>query len=71
MGRLIRLASVIASLCRNAKRRDENFDIAIQEWEIDLEYLKTRYFDYNDQRIDETWKNRKIEVIRDFYGHSN
>ena len=67
MGRLIKTAHVLASLCRNAKRREDNFDLAIQHWESDLAYLKDKYFDYNDQRIDSSWRDRKIDTIRELY----
>ncbi len=67
MGRLIKTARVLASLCRNAKRREDNFELAIQHWESDLIYLKEKYFDYSDQRIDNSWKDRKIETVRSIY----
>ena len=44
--RLQKLAESIAAFTRNAKRRnDKNFGKAIQDWETDLAYLKTTYYD--------------------------
>ena len=43
--RLAKLANVLASLTRNAKRRDSiSFATAIKEWEGDLVLLHQRYY---------------------------
>ena len=44
--RLLKMANVIAAHTRNAKRNDrEKCRFAIEDWEEDLEYLKTTYYD--------------------------
>lgn len=43
--RLQKIAETIASLARNAKRRrDAKLEVAIKEWEADLEYLYWKYY---------------------------
>ena len=44
--RLKKMAQSIAAFCRSARRRDEDGnDLAIEEWEEDLDWLKTTYYD--------------------------
>lgn len=43
--RLMKLATTIAALCRNAKRSKFNYIRAVREWEEDLAYLKDNFFD--------------------------
>ena len=45
--RLRKMANVMASACRNAKRRRDgaDFDVAISDWESDLAFLKTEFYD--------------------------
>jgi len=43
--RLRKTAESIAAFCRNAKRSNSNrLSVAIDEWESDLEYLRTKYY---------------------------
>lgn len=42
--RLERIANHIASNCRTFKRRNGNFDLAIDQWESDLQWLKQKYY---------------------------
>ena len=43
--RLKKMAESIAAFTRNAKRKNQpGLSIAIEEWESDLEYLRTRYY---------------------------
>ena len=52
-GRLRKIAESIAAFVRNAKRRDaRRLSIAITEWEADLAYLKSRFY---DGHYDFTW----------------
>lgn len=44
-GRLQKLAETIAAFARTAKRRATDMSRAISEWEEDLEYLKTTFYD--------------------------
>jgi hypothetical protein len=54
--RLMKIANSIASFCRNAKRRqNSNTEIAIQDWESDLEWLKDQY--YLPSNLDFKWPN--------------
>lgn len=41
--RLRQIGESIAAFCRNLKRKDPNA-LAVQEWEADLEYLRTEYY---------------------------
>jgi hypothetical protein len=43
--RLHKMAYSIATFCRNAKRRPHAMEIAIAEWEEDLEWLRVKYYD--------------------------
>jgi hypothetical protein len=44
--RLKKMAQSIAAFCRSARRRDEyGMSLAIEEWEEDLAWLKTTYYD--------------------------
>ena len=45
--RLKKMADVIASACRNTKRRRDgaDYDVAIADWEGDLAYLKREFYD--------------------------
>jgi hypothetical protein len=43
--RLQKMAYSIAAFCRNAKRRPEAMQMAIAEWEADLDWLRTTYYD--------------------------
>lgn len=45
--RLRKMANVMASACRNAKRRRDgaDFDVAISDWESDLAFLKAEFYD--------------------------
>lgn len=44
--RLHKMANVIAANCRNFKRIDaRRFAVAIESWELDLEYLRVRYYE--------------------------
>lgn len=44
--RLRKMAESIAAFCRNAKRKDgSDMDLAIDEWESDLAWLKRTYYD--------------------------
>ena len=44
--RLRKMAQSIAAFCRGARRRDEfTLSVAIEEWEEDLAWLKTTYYD--------------------------
>jgi len=46
--RLKKLADSIATFSRNAKRRNQaNMSTAIQDWETDLAYLKSKYYNSN------------------------
>lgn len=42
--RLKRIADHIASNCRTFKRQDGNYDLAIDQWERDLQWLKQQYY---------------------------
>jgi hypothetical protein len=43
--RLLKIANSIASFCRNAKNRNNrSYDIAIYDWEADLDWLKNEYY---------------------------
>ena len=42
--RLQKMANVIASLTRNAKRKEADYSAAIEQWESDLEYLRIKYY---------------------------
>ena len=51
--RLHKTADSIASFVRMAKRRDDaDMELAISEWEEDLTYIKTKYY---DRRYDFPW----------------
>ncbi|GAB0151613.1 hypothetical protein [Marinobacterium sp. BA1] len=43
--RLLKLARTIAALCRNAKRSSHDYTNAINDWESDLAYLKTEFYE--------------------------
>ena len=43
--RLQKMAYSIASFCRNAKRRPHAMEIAINDWEADLDWLRVTYYD--------------------------
>jgi hypothetical protein len=45
--RLRKMANVMASACRNAKRRRDgaDFEVAISDWEADLAFLKAEFYD--------------------------
>lgn len=43
--RLQKLSETIASFTRTAKRRPQDMEQAISEWEADLAYLKTTFYD--------------------------
>lgn len=43
--RLLKLARTIAALCRNAKRSSHDYTNAINDWESDLTYLKTEFYE--------------------------
>lgn len=44
--RLKKMAECMATFCRNAKRKeDPAYALSIVEWEIDLAWLKTTYYD--------------------------
>jgi len=46
--RLMKMAQSIASFARNAKKRNDNkYELAISEWEADLDYLKCTYYKNN------------------------
>ena len=55
--RLYKIASCIASFCRNAKRRRSPPLVAIECWEEDLQHLKSRYYDAK-YRFD--WPNTAV-----------
>lgn len=42
--RLQKMANILASQVRNAKRRDANMSTAIDHWERDLEWLKKKFY---------------------------
>lgn len=42
--RLKRIADHIASTCRNFQKRHGNYDLAIEQWEADLRWLKKKYY---------------------------
>jgi hypothetical protein len=42
--RLQKMANVIASLTRNAKRKEADYSVAIEQWESDLENLRRNYY---------------------------
>lgn len=44
--RLRKMANVMAANCRNFKRINPvRYEVAIDSWEVDLEYLRTRFYD--------------------------
>ena len=43
--RLRKLAETLAAFARNAKRNPSDMSQAIDEWEVDLEYLRTRFYE--------------------------
>ena len=44
--RLLKVANLLASLCRNMKRRQYgDYSVAIEHYEEDLEYLRIKYFE--------------------------
>ncbi len=45
LSRLLKLARTIAALCRNAKRSSNDYTNAINDWEMDLEYLKHEFYE--------------------------
>ena len=51
--RLQKMANVIATICRNRKRRHDaiNYDQAIAEWESDLGYLRTEHYERGQLRF--------------------
>ena len=51
--RLKRIADHIATTCRNFRKRSGNYDLAIEQWEADLRWLKTKY--YNPLTYGFTW----------------
>lgn len=56
--RLKKLANSLAAFTRNARRRRiQNFDQAIQDWEDDLTYLKRKYY---DNRFNFQWPRTNI-----------
>lgn len=42
--RLQKMAQSIASFCRSGKRRGRSMDIAVAEWDSDLEWLRVKYY---------------------------
>lgn len=56
--RLKAMAYSIASFCRNAKRRPHAMEIAVSEWEADLEWLRISY--YKGRKHSFTWPNTKV-----------
>ncbi len=42
--RLKRIADHIASTCRNFRKRPGNYDLAVEQWEADLRWLKEKYY---------------------------
>lgn len=57
--RLMKLATTIAALCRNAKRSKFNYLKATSEWEDDLAYLKEKYFDQQLNLEAKKWPSTK------------
>ena len=55
--RLQKIAESIAAFCRNAQRRPHAMQLAISQWETDLDWLKATYYD--DQYIFE-WPSTTI-----------
>ena len=56
--RLQRIANTIASLCRNAKNRNNpSYETAIQHWEADLARLKEEFY---DGRFRFPWPNTDV-----------
>lgn len=53
--RLLKLARTIAALCRNAKRSPNDYDMAIDHWESDLDFLKKKYLYQMATLKDEKW----------------
>ncbi len=56
LARLRKMAESIAAFCRNRKRKDPNA-LAVQDWEVDLEYLRTKYY---VGRYDFAWPSTKL-----------
>ena len=42
--RLLKMAHSIAAFCRNSRRKDQDFSVAIGHWEEDLAWLKKTYY---------------------------
>ena len=42
--RLKKMAESIATFCRNGKRRARSMELAVVEWEQDLEWLRVTYY---------------------------
>ena len=42
--RLLKMAHSIAAFCRNSRRKDQDFSVAIAHWEEDLAWLKETYY---------------------------
>lgn len=55
--RLHKIARTIASLCRKAKRRPDKMEIAISQWEHDLDWLRANYY---DGRCQFEWPSTKV-----------
>lgn len=63
LDRLLKLARVLAVLCRNAKGSPRNYKKAITEWEADLAYLKDKYF-YAYLNLDgKPWPSTDLKVL--------
>ena len=55
--RLHKMADSIATFCRNGRRRPHDMDIAVSEWEADLEWLRTTYY---EGRYQFEWPSVKV-----------
>ncbi len=55
--RLKKIANTLATLTKNAKRSKNNLSLATDQWEVDLKYLKEKYY---NGKYDFTWPKTHI-----------